>query len=103
MIWIFIAVIAIVTILLVAVILLYKIEQGIHNTTLSSEDLLEKIDSIQSEVKKRGSVSDPFKVANSRRTQNTSSRHIIIRKSPDQIRSENYEKIKEGQNYGDNN
>lgn len=52
-------------------------------------------------VKVKARVTDPFKVANSHQTQKSSSKHIIIRKTPDQIRSENYQKIKEeGMTYG---
>ena len=52
-------------------------------------------------VKVKGTVTDPFRAANSRQTQGSSSRHIVIRKTPDQIRAENYEKIKnEGMSYG---
>lgn len=62
--------------------------------------MIEKIDNVQKEVDKKGSVTDPFKVANKTHTPGTSSRHIIVPKSPDQIRNENYEAIKEGAKYG---
>lgn len=62
--------------------------------------VLEKIDGIQTEVVKKGAVTDPFKVANRTNTPGASSRHIIKPKSPDQIRNENYEAIKQGATYG---
>lgn len=45
-------------------------------------------------------VTDPFVAANKRTTQKSSSDSIVIRKTPEQIRNENYEKIKKGQKYG---
>lgn len=45
-------------------------------------------------------VTDPFAAANKRTTQKSSSDGIVIRKTPEQIRNENYEKIKKGQKYG---
>lgn len=62
--------------------------------------VLEKIDNIQTEVNKKGSVTDPFKVANRHTSPGASTRHIITPKSPDQIRNENYEEIKKGASYG---
>ncbi len=61
---------------------------------------LDKIDFIKTEVNKKGAVTDPFKVANKTNAPGASSRHIIVPKSPDQIRNENYEAIKEGAKYG---
>lgn len=61
----------------------------------------EQLDRIEKRVTVKAKVTDPFRVANKKQTQSTSSKHIIIRKTPDQIRAENYEKIKnEGQTYG---
>ena len=62
--------------------------------------MLEKIDFIKTEVNKKGAVTDPFKLANKHNTPGASSRHIIVPKSPDQIRNENYEEIKKGATYG---
>lgn len=61
---------------------------------------LEKIDFIKTEVNKKGAVTDPFKVANRHTSPGASTRHIITPKSPDQIRNENYEEIKQGSRYG---
>ena len=63
--------------------------------------MLDLIKDTNERIKVKGKVTDPFKAANKRQTQKTSSKHIIIRKTPDQIRAENYEKIKnEGLTYG---
>ena len=59
-------------------------------------DTAKKLDDIKAEVDKKGSVTDPFKAATVRKSVGASSRHIIVPKSPDQIRNENYEAIKEG-------
>ena len=74
-----------------------------YNRAKKDQDkyLLDLMKDTNERIKVKGKVTDPFKAANSRRTQNTSSKHIIIRKTPDQIRAENYEKIKnEGMSYG---
>lgn len=54
----------------------------------------------------KGSVTDPFETARKRGLEPTSaSRHVIKPKSPDQIRAEHFQEIKDGANYGwaDNN
>jgi len=63
-------------------------------------DTNKKLDDIKAEVDKKGSVTDPFKAATVRKSVGASSRHIIVPKSPDQIRNENYEEIKKGATYG---
>lgn len=60
----------------------------------------QKLDTIEKDVKKRGFVTPPFEAANPDRSTRGSSSHIIQRKPPDQIRNENFEKIKQGQTYG---
>ena len=60
----------------------------------------QKLDTVEKDVKKRGFVTPPFDAANPDRSTRGSSSHIIQRKSPDQIRNENFEKIKQGQTYG---
>lgn len=60
----------------------------------------QKLDTIEKDVKKRGFVTPPFDAANPDRSTRGSSSHIIQRKPPDQIRNENFEKIKQGQTYG---
>jgi len=65
-------------------------------------EILKKLDTIQNKVEapRQGKVTKPFDVANKTHVRAASSSHIIIRKSPDQIRNENYEKIKQGAQYG---
>ena len=60
-----------------------------------------EIQDVKKNTSHKAGVTDPFKVANKTQTPGASSSHIIIRKSPDQIRAENFEKIKNGEgNYG---
>lgn len=54
----------------------------------------------------KGKVADPFETARKRGLEpTTASKHVIKPKSPDQIRAEHYEEIKNGAKYGwaDNN
>lgn len=62
-----------------------------HLATLYGE-----ITAVHSEVKKKGSVTPPIVAANKTHTPGASSSHIIIRKTPDQIRAENAEAIRAG-------
>ena len=67
----------------------------------SENEILKYTKDTNERIKVKGKVTDPFKAANRRHTQKSSSRHIIIRKSPDQIRNENYKQIiEEGEDYG---
>lgn len=69
-----------------------------------SQDIIKRIDDLQATITdaKKGKVTDPFEVANKFNTPGASSSHIVIRKTPDQIRNENFVKIKEGgAKYGD--
>lgn len=70
-------------------------ENATHDATVR-----QKLDAIEKDVKKRGFVTLPFDAANPDRSTRGSSSHIIQRKPPDQIRNENFEKIKQGQTYG---
>lgn len=79
---------------------LWLIRDALHENTTQAAELHEKLQSIEKDVKKRGFVTPPFEAANPDRTTRGSSSHIIQRKPPDQIRNENFEKIKEGQTYG---
>lgn len=65
--------------------------------------IMSGIESIKGEVAKRGFVTDPFKVANKKNRIGASTRNIVLRKTPDQIRNENFEKIRQGQTYGHDN
>lgn len=71
----------------------------ILNKNRTNDGLKLILDKIE-EVKPRGAVTDPFKAANKPAAISTSSKHIVIRKSPDQIRNENYEEIRQGNTYG---
>lgn len=58
--------------------------------------MLDKIGNVQSEVNKKGTVVDPFKVANRTNNVGAPTRHIIPRNSPDYIRNKNADEIKAG-------
>ena len=72
----------------------------LSDNTIQAATMREKLDTIEKDVKKRGFVTPPFEAANPNRSIRGSSSHIIQRKPPDQIRNENFEKIKEGKMYG---
>lgn len=70
--------------------------------TVVSQDIIASLDELHKKLERKGSVTDPFAAANKFNTPGASSSHIVIRKTPDQIRNENFEKIKEdGAAYGD--
>ncbi len=72
----------------------------LSENTIQAATMREKLNTIEKDVKKRGFVTPPFEAANPDRSIRGSSSHIIQRKPPDQIRNENFEKIKEGKMYG---
>ncbi len=72
----------------------------LSENTIQTTTMREKLNIIEKDVKKRGFVTPPFEAANPDRSTRGSSSHIIQRKPPDQIRNENFEKIKEGKMYG---
>ena len=72
----------------------------LSENTIQTATMRDKLDTIEKDVKKRGFVTPPFEAANPDRSIRGSSSHIIQRKPPDQIRNENFEKIKQGQTYG---
>ena len=90
----------IIGLLLAIVILLWRIEHKLDRWSFDTTALMRGIAEIKGEVKKRGAVTDPFKAANKSNTLGASSRHIVIRKTPDQIRNENFEEIRKGASYG---
>ena len=99
------ALLIIVNLLLVGVIaavlyVAYKIEQSMEYQQFTHSAVVDILSGIKTEVDKKGYVTDPFKVANKHSSPGSSTRHIIVPKSADQIRNENYEKIKEGLEYG---
>ena len=79
---------------------IWKLILIVNKNLMSQNTILSKLEKIEGDVAKRGRVTDPFEVANKTNTIGASSNHIIIRKTPDQIRNENFEKIKQGANYG---
>lgn len=80
---------------------MWVLTQMVNKNLMSQNILTDKIDKVADAVAKKGKVTDPFMAANKATTLGASSKHIIIRKTPDQIRNENYQKIKEdGANYG---
>jgi hypothetical protein len=95
--WVAIALIVVVIILLLAILS----ELQVMNNKQSDTDkhlatLYGEITAVHGEVKKRGHVTPPIVAANKTHTPGASSKHIIIRKSPDQIRAENAEEIRKG-------
>lgn len=75
------------------------------NVTLSriatdNQTIFSEIQGVKTLVSTKGGVTDPFATANKTNTPGASSKHIIVRKSPDQIRAENYEEIRKGGQYG---
>lgn len=72
----------------------------LSENTIQTATMREKLNTIEKDVKKRGFVTPPFEAANPNRSIRGSSSHIIQRKPPDQIRNENFDKIKEGKMYG---
>lgn len=72
----------------------------LSENTIQAATMRDKLNTIEKDVKKRGFVTPPFEAANPNRSIRGSSSHIIQRKPPDQIRNENFEKIKEGKMYG---
>lgn len=79
---------------------LWLIGHLLSENATQTTTMRQKLDAIEKDVKKRGFVTPPFDAANPDRSTRGSSSHIIQRKPPDQIRNENFEKIKQGQTYG---
>ena len=79
---------------------LWEVTHFLKKNATQGFTMAQKLEAIEKDVKKRGYVTPPFEAANPKRSVRSSSRNVIQRKSPDQIRNENFEKIKEGQIYG---
>lgn len=73
-----------------------RVEVSMEYTQFTHSALVKKLDEVQGEVKKKGSVTPPIVAANKTHTVGASGRHIVIRKTPDQIRAENAEAIRAG-------
>lgn len=91
--------------LIVALLILLNIQMVFivrlaYHIMMETPSLDKKLSDIEKQVKKRGFVTPPFEAANPDRSIRGTSSHIVQRKTPDQIRNENFEKIKEGQTYG---
>lgn len=71
-----------------------------YHIMMETPSLDKKLSDIENQVKKRGFVTPPFEAANPDRSIRGTSPHIVQRKTPDQIRNENFKKIEEGQTYG---
>lgn len=97
MLW-FIAALIIAAIVILFAILknLQMIEQLLSKNAENQATLYGAIQAVHTEVKKKGSVTPPIVAANKTHTPGASSSHIIIRKTPDQIRAENAEAIRKG-------
>lgn len=97
MLW-FIAALIIAAIVILFAILknLQIIEQLLSENSRNQATLYGKLEEIHGDVQKKGSVTPPIDAANKTHTPGASTRHIIIRKSPDQIRAENADAIRSG-------
>lgn len=98
MLWVVIALIVVVIVVLFAILKNLQTMNtylAMHNESFAT--LYDEIQHVKKNTSHKAGVTDPFTVANKAQVPGASSKHIIIRKSPDQIRSENYEKIKSGE------
>lgn len=78
-----------------------RIERLIIEGIIRQDDLKEAVErqfkELESKANPPAKVSDPFA---RRKTITTSTPHIVVPKTPDQIRNENAKKIVEGEEYG---
>ena len=79
-----------------AVFALSYVRTAVKHLADNNRGLHEKLDSIKTEVDKKGYVVDPFEAANKTNSVGAPTRHIIPRNSPDYIRNQNADKIKAG-------
>lgn len=84
--------IAVVTLLAVIVLIFLGVVSYINKLFVQFENKLDELSKNNS-----GYTTDPFE--KQKETMQSSS-HIIVPNTPDQIRNKNFQKIKEGQNYG---
>lgn len=95
--WVIVAILIGICVLLFAI--LSNLQLLVNKQSKTDEHLATlygEITAVHEEVKKKGSVTDPFVAANKTHTVGATSKHIVIRKTPDQIRAENAEAIKNG-------
>lgn len=80
---------------------LARIEHLLLNMQEQSDELGKAVErqfkAVESKVIPPAKVSDPFA---RKKTVTTSTKHIVVPKTPDQIRNENAKKIAEGEDYG---
>lgn len=93
---VFLLVILIIEIGVVAWLMLRALKRQTDYAEFTHGHLVKKLEQIDGEVQKKGSVTPPIVAANKTHTPGASSSHIIIRKTPDQIRAENAEAIRSG-------
>lgn len=78
-----------------------RIEEEVQDNKVLIAELSERITGVRNEIddikRPPAHVSDPFKKP---KEIYQSTKHIVVPKTPDEIRAENFEKIKEGQEYG---
>lgn len=92
----------VIAVLLTGVVVQLRILIQNSEKNVVSQNIIASLDELHKKLERKGSVTDPFATANKFNTPGASSSHIVIRKTPDQIRNENFEKIKEdGAAYGD--
>lgn len=92
----------VIAVLLTGVVVQLRILIQNSEKNVMSQNIMTRLDELNDKLERKGSVTDPFAAANKFNTPGASSSHIVIRKTPDQIRNENFEKIKEdGAAYGD--
>lgn len=96
MFWFVLAIIVLLVAQLCALIVLVRLQLHSHDYQVVLE---KKLDDIK-QSNRTGRVTPPFEAANKTKSVNTSSRRVVTRKSPDQIRNENYDQIKKGAEYG---
>lgn len=80
---------------------LARVEHLLLNMQEQSDELGKAVErqfkAVESKVIPPAKVSDPFA---RKKTVTTSTKHIVVPKTPDQIRNENAKKIAEGEDYG---
>ena len=92
----------VIAVLLAGVVVQLRILIQNSEKNVVSQNIIASLDELHKKLERKGSVTDPFATANKFNTPGASSSHIVSRKTPDQIRNENFEKIKEdGAAYGD--
>lgn len=72
-------------------------EKHVNDLVKLSMAVQQKFNEYESKTNPPAHVSDPFKRA---KEQYQSTKHIVVPKTPDEIRNENYEEIKKGAEYG---